>query len=101
MIGAVDERGVVGRFGSLKCITVGGEVVFVGFCMDGEVSFLIESFKLAAGLFHGAELWGVPGGGGGEGHSGGFPGGQGVKGIRENGVESVGVVIWRGGGKVL
>ena len=75
-------------------------MVFVGFGMDGEVSFLVESFKLAAGLFHGAELWGVPGGGGGEGHSGGFPGGQGVKGIRENGVESVGIVIRRGGGKV-
>ena len=58
MVGVIDERGIVGRFGSLKCITVGGEVVFVGFGMDGEVSFLVESFKLAAGLFHGAELWG-------------------------------------------
>ena len=88
------------RFGGLKCITVGGEVVLVGFCVNGEVSFLVKSFKLTAGLFHGAKLRGVPGGGGGEGHSGGFPGGQGVKGVRESGVESVGIVVWRGGGKV-
>ena len=90
----------MGGFGSLKSITVGGKVVFVEFCVDSEVSFPVESFQSTAELFHGAELWGVPGGGGGEGHRGSFPGGQGVKAVGESGVECVDVVVWGGGGRV-
>ena len=83
----------MGGFGSKESIAVGGEVVFVELSVNGEVSFLVESFESAAGLFHGAELWGVPGGGGGEGHRCSFPGGQGVKGVREDGVQCVSVVV--------
>ena len=52
----------MGRFGSLESITVGGNVVFVGFSVNSEVGSFEESFDLAACLFHGAEFGGVPGG---------------------------------------
>ena len=59
---AVDEGGEVGRFGGLESITVGGDVLLVGFGVDSEADFFEESFQLAARLLHGAEFRGVPGG---------------------------------------
>ena len=56
----------MGRFGSMESVAVGGDVLFEGFSMDSEVSSFVETFKLAASLFHGAEFRGVPGGGVGE-----------------------------------
>ena len=61
-VGAVDEGGEVSRFISQKCVTVGGDVEFVGFGVDSEVGFIAQSFQLTAGLLHGAELGGIPGG---------------------------------------
>lgn len=55
-VGAVGEGGEVGRFGSKESITVGGDVLFVGFSVDSEVGSFVESFKFVAGLFHSAEF---------------------------------------------
>ena len=52
----------MGGFGSMESIAVGGNVVFEGFGVDGEVVFFVEAFELTASLLHGAELRGVPGG---------------------------------------
>ena len=46
----------------MESITVGGDVVFVGFSVNGEVGSFVKSFDLAAGLFHGAKFGCVPGG---------------------------------------
>lgn len=83
----------MGRFGSKESIAVGGDVLFVSFSVDGKVVFFIESLQLATGLLHGAEFGSVPGGGGGERNSDGFPGGQGVEGVREDGVKYDGIVV--------
>lgn len=40
-VGAVDEGGEVGRFGSLESITVGGDVLFVGFGMNSEMGAFV------------------------------------------------------------
>lgn len=61
-VGTVDDGREVGRFGGKESITVGGDVLFVGFSVDSEAGSLVESFKFAAGLFHSAEFRGVPGG---------------------------------------
>lgn len=52
----------MGGFGSMESVTVEGNVLFEGFGVDGEAGAFVETFKLAAGLFHGAEFRGVPGG---------------------------------------
>ena len=46
----------------MESVMVGGNVVFEGFCVDGEVGFFVEAFKLTASLLHGAKFRGVPGG---------------------------------------
>ena len=35
----------MGGFGSMESITVGGNVVFEGFGVDGEVGFFVEAFE--------------------------------------------------------
>ena len=49
------------------------ESKFEGFGM--EAGSFVETFKLTAGLFHGTEFRGVPGGRVGEWDAGSFPGG--------------------------
>ena len=51
----------MGGFSSLESITV-GDVVFVGISVNSEVGSFVKLFELAAGLFHGAEFRGAPGG---------------------------------------
>ena len=62
----VDEGGEVGGFSSLEGVAIGGDVKFVCFGVNGEAGLCVQSFELAARLFHGAEFRGVPGGGVGE-----------------------------------
>lgn len=54
-------------------------VGYVHFFVNGESSFLIESFQLAAFSFHGAEMRGIPGGSCGEGDRACFEGSEGVE----------------------
>ena len=66
----------MGGFGSLESITVGGDVVFVGFSVNGEMGSFEESFDLSAGLFGSS---GVCQGAEWVNETGRFPGGKGVK----------------------
>ena len=52
----------MGGFGSMESVTVGGNVMFEGFGVDGEAGSCVEAFKLTASLLHDAEFRGVPGG---------------------------------------
>ena len=52
-VGAVDEGREVAGFSSLECVAVGGDVMFVGFGVNGEAgSFMVRS----SGVYQEAEL---------------------------------------------
>ena len=54
---AVDEGWEVGRFSSLESVTVGGDVKFVGFGVNGEVGLFVKSWRPVRFMVQSSEVY--------------------------------------------